>query len=176
MAGNDDRPRDDEPDREQGYGPRPPRETQPMGAYFQTEPHFRQPAVTAPFTNPNAAERAARALRRAGFEDVQVDRVSPYPSARGEMTDQAFPQSLTGQERVDQRFFSAVDPSVSGLSTDEPVGEEAYVLTVVLPDRDGAREEAVRILRDQGARLGIDRDRARSDRYDPQHADDAGGT
>lgn len=145
-----------------------------MGAYFQTEPHFQQPAVTAPFTNPNAAERAAQALREAGFEDVQVDRVSPYPVEQGEMDDQPFPQTLTGQSKADQRFFSAVDPAISGLSTDEPVGDAAYLLTVVLPDRDGAREQALQILREQGARVGIDRDQAAGDRYDPQHGDDAG--
>lgn len=159
-----------EPD--QGFGPRPPRETQPMGAYFQTEPHFQQPAVTAPFTNPNAAERAAQALRRAGFDTVQVDRVSPYPAERGDLGDQPFPQSLTGQAQEDQRLLSAMDPAISGLSTDEPVGDAAYVLTVVLPDREGARAEALRILREQGARVGIDRGQARSDRYDPQNADD----
>lgn len=159
---------------DQTYGPQPPRETQPMGAYFQTEPHFQQPAVTAPFTNPNAAERAAQALREAGFEDVQVDRVSPYPVEQGEMDDQPFPQTLTGQSKADQRFFSAVDPAISGLSTDEPVGDAAYLLTVVLPDRDGAREQALQILREQGARVGIDRDQAAGDRYDPQHGDDAG--
>lgn len=143
--------------------------------YFQTEPHFQQPAVTAPFADDGAARRAAEALREAGFDEVQVDRVSPYPVERGDVDDQPFPLSLTGQAGDDRRVLSAADPAISGLAAAEPAADEPYLLTVVLPDRPGAREEALRILRDHGARVGIDHDGAGSNRHDRRPSGDRRG-
>ena len=143
-----------------------------MGAYFQTEPHFRMPAVTAPFQSPDQAQQAAAALAKVGFRDVQVDRVKRYPAERGELSGQPFPQSLTDQPSLDQRFFSAVDDAVSGLSADELLGESPYLLTVVLPEGDpGARERVLSIVREHGGRVGLDAGLDRSDRWDAQAPD-----
>lgn len=124
--------------------------------YFQTERHCKVPSISAPFRTLEDAEAAARALHELGYTELQIDRGNPYPAARGDVSDQPFPVSLTGQPSTDQGPASAVDDSISGLSTDELVGETPYILTVVLGDNDyDRRERVLQVLRQHGAAVGI---------------------
>lgn len=136
----------------------------PPRHFPQTERHFQVPAVTASFAQADQARRAAEALAAAGFRHVQVDRLRAHPARRGELTDQPFPQSLTGHPRkdeADRRVLAAADPAVSGWSAPGLVGGNAYLLTVVVDSRE-ARERALEIIARHGGQVGIHapRDRA----------------
>lgn len=134
---------------------------------FQTEPHFQVPSITAPFQSADAAQRAAEALRQAGFKHVDVDRSKGRPADRGSVTEQPFPESLIGRSS-DGHWLNTMDDAVSGFSADELLGADPYLLTVVLDDRNDARTEALRILQQHGANVGINAGLDRSDRRDAQ--------
>lgn len=139
---------------------RPRQDTQPRATAEPVRPAgsitpgrtFQQPALLASFRDPDAAQRAAVALRRAGFQHVQVDRLEAVPVDRGELSQQPVPATLTGTLDRDRRVLAAMDPTVSGQSGDELVGDIPYLVTVVL-ESNGDRDKAASIVRDHGGRL-----------------------
>ena len=134
------------------HGPRRGGHPVPPPGALRGEPHFQQPAVLASFRDPDAAQRAAEALRAAGFRDIQVDRLEFVPVERGDQTDQPVPETLTGALGRDRRALAAMSPAVSGLADDELVGDMPYLVTVPLAPGD-RREQAASILRRHGGRV-----------------------
>lgn len=122
-----------------------------------------QRAILASFPSSNGAERAARALRQAGFSEVQLDRISRY-TAR---SDAEFNNPLAGRARTqtglslasadlaregerDDRTLLGADPAVSGygLRNYGTAGGEAFLVTVVASEAEV--ERALQILRQHG--------------------------
>lgn len=114
-----------------------------------------QRSVIGSFVESSQAERAAEALRRAGFESVQVDRISVYP---GDTPDRPI-QPLTGRIESlstltmgtapgDTGAALAAHPAASGLAGGPSARLAPYVVTAVVPD--SRSDEAARILRRHG--------------------------
>ncbi|MEW6045236.1 MAG: hypothetical protein AB1609_01965 [Bacillota bacterium] len=114
--------------------------------------------VIGSFEQAQDASRAAEALRRAGFEGVQVDRVSQYP---GDVPDHPF-QPLSGRVESlatltmgvrsldpDTGAALAAHPSASGLAAGPSARLTAYIVTAVVPEARAG--EAVRIMKRHGA-------------------------
>lgn len=130
-----------------GRMPRPPaRDNRPVGRDILDprdylpgrERQFAARSILASFPDAGSARAAARALRQAGYEHVQVDKVSLFPAERGSLRQQPWPTTLTEEPDKDRRGLVAQDPSVSGsaLGGEEPLGGHHYLLTVATdPDR-----------------------------------------
>lgn len=115
--------------------------------------------ILAGFRTPDNAEAAAQALRKAGFQTVQVDMVSQYPGdgvekrmnpisgkipSLGSLTLGAdFPSGR------DSSILAAADPAASGMSDggQDTLGA-SVLLTAVVPEDRG--DEATGIIRSYG--------------------------
>jgi len=88
------------------------------------ERQFSARSLLATFPDAGSARAAARELRQAGYEHVQVDEVSLFPAERGSLRQQPWPASLTEEPDKDRRGLVAQNPSVGGssLGGEEPVG------------------------------------------------------
>ncbi|QIA27167.1 hypothetical protein DYI95_006210 [Thermaerobacter sp. PB12/4term] len=124
----------------------------PRPGALRREPHFQQAAVLASFRDPDGAQRAAEALKAAGYRNVQIDRLQPVREERGNQWDQPVPDTLTGAMDRDRRALAAMSPTVSGWSDDELVGDMPYLLTVPL-EPGQSRDEAAAIVRQHGGRV-----------------------
>ncbi|EKP95867.1 hypothetical protein [Thermaerobacter subterraneus] len=124
----------------------------PKPGALRREPHFQQPAVLASFRDPDGAQRAAEALKAAGYRHVQIDRLQPVREERGNQWDQPVPDTLTGAMDRDRRALAAMSPTVSGWSDDELVGDMPYLLTVPL-EPGQSRDQAAAIVRQHGGRV-----------------------
>lgn len=111
-------------------------------------------SVMATFPDADAAVKAARELRRAGFPETQVDEVSLYPAERGSLREQPWPWTITGEPDRDRRGLIAQDPSVSGsaLGGEHLIGGHHYLVTVPLGD-DSAPDQVVEIIRRFGGNV-----------------------
>ncbi|WPD18022.1 hypothetical protein [Thermaerobacter composti] len=141
-------------DRE-GRGPSPGparRASSAPAAPAGRQPSFQQPALFATFRDVDGAQRAAEALKAAGYRDVQIDRLEPVREERGDLTDQPMPKTLTGAMDRDRRALAAMDPTVSGLADDELVGAMPYLMVVPLADGQ-SRQRAAAIVRRHGGRV-----------------------
>lgn len=135
-----------------GAARRPETAPIPRPGALRREPHFQQPAVLASFRDPDSAQRAAEALKAAGYHQVQIDRLQPVREERGDQWDQPVPDTLTGAMNRDQRALAAMSPTVSGLSDDEMVGDTPYLLIVPLKPGQ-SRDRAAAIVREHGGRV-----------------------
>ncbi|HLS88412.1 MAG TPA: hypothetical protein VK008_02175 [Sphingobacteriaceae bacterium] len=124
---------------------------QPMGAYFQREPHFQVPAVTAYFSSRRWAEAAAEALNKEGFTEVDIDRIS-QGGPRGSLSDTGFPIHLVREEDRSQRVADAAHPAVSGMSAPELLDSAPYLLTVLVNSAE-ERRRAAAVLENSKGRL-----------------------
>lgn len=117
------------------------------GDYMGAEgPYFKVPSVTAFFNDEKTAEEVAAQLREAGFSDVQVDYVQRFPADRGNVTDQPFPGSLTGQTGELDAALASADPAISGMAgTGGLETGSPYMVIAVLED-DRRRQEALNII------------------------------
>ena len=141
-------------DDREGRGPQAPSRwgsTPPAGTE-RRPPSFQQPAVFATFRDADGAQRAAEALKAAGFRDVQIDRLEPVREERGDLADQPVPETLTGTMDRDRRVLAAMGPTVSGLADDELVGAMPYLLVVPLAAGQ-SRQRAADIVRRHGGRV-----------------------
>lgn len=117
-------------------------------------------SILAYFADQEAAEKGADTLRKAGFAEVQVDRVSQYP----EMEDNRLFNPLTSNfaslsnltlgalASGDEGILLAADPSASGMAGSEPPPDRAWLVAAVTDD-PGQVEEARRVLHAMGARV-----------------------
>lgn len=111
--------------------------------------------IRAAFRDPDGARRAVEALRAAGLETAQLDRISLYPGDDGG----ASPRPLAGRMESlaaatlgtsggDTGAALAAHPSASGLAGGPRARLRPYLVTAVVPHERA--EDAARILRQQG--------------------------
>ncbi|MDN5294067.1 MAG: hypothetical protein PWQ91_160 [Eubacteriales bacterium] len=120
-------------------------------------------AIMAYFASEGRAEKAAAALRTAGFEEVQVEHISRYGESRDrEMNNPVAgrAEALTGLtvygegmdrfEDNDVRALMAADPGNSGMAAHNYglAGNKPYLLALLV--REEEAEKAVRIIREHG--------------------------
>lgn len=123
-------------------------------------------SILAYFPTSNAARAAAEELKRAGFEHVQVDRISRF----GQNHDAELNNPLMGRAETitgltlystgtsnmldnDNRVLKAADPSVSGYGNHNYgiAGGKAFLVTLVTNDASFAKAEA--IIKENGGTL-----------------------
>ncbi|NLY53783.1 MAG: hypothetical protein GX060_04060 [Firmicutes bacterium] len=109
------------------------------------------------FSSEGQANQAKEELAQLGYEVVQVDRVSRYPSS--DLSDDLY-NPLSGQISSvsnlvlgnalldDAAILAGSDPSVSGMSAESVAGRYPYILTVVT-DSDQI-EQAVEVIKRHG--------------------------
>lgn len=114
---------------------------------------FRQPGILATFPRAEQAQAAARALREAGYPDVQVDEVSLRPSDEGSLRQQPWPVTLTEAGDRDRGVAGSLDPSISGnaLGGEELLGGHRYMLAVAI-DQD-RYDKALEVIRKHGGNV-----------------------
>lgn len=118
--------------------------------------------ILAGFKSLDAAERAAQALKQAGFQTIQVDGVGQYPGegvekvmnpitgeipSLGNLTlDADFPNGR------DASVLAAADPSASGMSDggQDAIGS-SILLTCVVPENQG--DQATQLIRSFGGEV-----------------------
>ena len=110
-------------------------------------------AVMGSFESWEDARAAEAKLRRAGFREVQVDRISRFPGESShQYADVGEPRSLVGGRSRDTRVLLNADPSYGGWSASGGMaGGRAFLLTVVVGE-DGA-DQAADIIRAHGGRV-----------------------
>lgn len=118
---------------------------------MQLQPDER--AIFAYFADDDDAQAAAGVLKQAGYNEMRVDRISPYLSSTVNQRTKTSLSSLTKNNGgVDLAYgpLLAADPAVSGMSApyDSPVNS-SIVLTLVCDQN--AYPQAVEILRQYGA-------------------------
>ncbi|SFR12775.1 hypothetical protein [Desulfoscipio geothermicus] len=115
-------------------------------------------SLLAYFPSDNAAEAAAKELKKAGYDTVQVDRVSRY----GETHDAEINNALMGRAETitgltlysagtdnlvdnDKRVLLGADPSVSGYGDRNYgiAGGRSFLVTVVTSDDMADRAEEI---------------------------------
>lgn len=120
-------------------------------------------SILAYFPTSNAAEEAMEALKGAGIEEVQLDRVSKYGVSYDDNYNNPLNQAntLTGLTLYstnkdvftdnDERILMGADPSVSGMAAAGygTPGEKAFLVTIVTNDEK--LDQATSILKDKGA-------------------------
>jgi hypothetical protein len=109
-------------------------------------------AVFAYFADDDAARAAADALKETGYSEIQVDRISSYPTATASRRSKTSLSTLTmnnSQANLSYGPLIAADPAASGMSADYPSTGSSIVLTLVCDEN--ARPQAVAILRQYGA-------------------------
>jgi hypothetical protein len=111
---------------------------------------FRARSIMATFPTWREAVNAREELKKAGFEEAQVDEVTFRPSEAGSLREQPWPFTLTGQPDRDTRGLAAQDPSVGGhaLGGEKLPGGHHYLLTV--PARPEKFPRALEIIRKHG--------------------------
>ncbi len=118
-------------------------------------------SILASFASGPVAEEALEALRKAGFAEIQMDRIGRHgfdpdvdeqrPAIAGAETSAAAAVLDPDQMGDDSRVLLAAMPDASGMAG-EIVEDVAPFLVTVLTDR--RREaEALRILREHGGRV-----------------------
>lgn len=114
-----------------------------------------QRAVIGSFVESSQARRAAEALRRAGFESVQVDRISLYPGEGPHRPTQPLTgriESLSeltmGSASGDTGAALSAHPAASGLAGGPSTRLAPYIVTAVVPE--SRADEAARILQHHG--------------------------
>lgn len=121
-------------------------------------------SILAYFGSGSDAEAAKEKLQSMGYEDVQVDRVSRF----GANYDDEYNNPIMGRAETitgltlyssntdrltksDTRILMSSDPSVSGFAGTEPVGGEAFLVTVVTDD--AGVEQAEKVLKQYGGKF-----------------------
>ncbi len=118
--------------------------------------------ILAGFKSLDAAERAAAALKQAGFQTIQVDSVGQYPGEGVEKRMNPITGEIPGLGNLtldadfpngrDASVLAAADPSASGMSD---VGQDAIgssiLLTAVVPENRG--NEATELIRSFGGEV-----------------------
>ncbi len=118
-------------------------------------------SILATFTSWNVAEGALQDLKQAGFDVVQLDRVTRYGhNENAEYNDPVRGQAatLSGLTQLSGNEFAAgnagpliaADPAASGMSG-EMVDEQGVLLTTVVAD--DRVQEAVGIIEQHGGRV-----------------------
>lgn len=111
-------------------------------------------AILAYFSDYNDAQIAADVLKQAGYNEIQVDRISPYSSPRRNRHTKTNLSSLTMDNSGSNLAYGplfAADPAASGMSSssyDLP-GNSSIILTLVCDQR--LSPQAVELLKQYGA-------------------------
>jgi len=117
----------------------------------------------AGFTNIDDALAAEKALRQAGFEEIQVDQVSPYPGEGVQEVINPLTGNFSGLSHMtlDGEFSSksasilaATDVSASGMSDGDgmmPEVNQGILLTAVVPAEQA--EQAEQIIQQYGGNI-----------------------
>lgn len=121
-------------------------------------------SIFAYFPSPEAAQKAATALQHAGFDTLQIDRISRHGVEANASLDNPLNRSLSiagptiysdrGETMSDsERVILASDPSSSGYGDTEAgtAGGKAFLLTLVTPEDSVA--EAVKIIKNHGGEV-----------------------
>ncbi|GFN23997.1 hypothetical protein [Thermanaeromonas sp. C210] len=123
-------------------------------------------ALLVSFASSTKAQEAIDALKRAGFQDVQLDRVGRFGTRFNDrynnpLANQAntvtgltlYSEDIHPSVKTDTRALLGADPSVSGvgLRSYGVAGNEGFLVTIVTPE---ARvREAVEIVEKYGGKL-----------------------
>lgn len=108
-------------------------------------------AVLAYFSDDDAARAAADALKQTGYNEIRIDRFSPYPSAAVNRRFKTSLSSLTmnnSGENLSYGPLIAADPAASGMSG--YTSTSAYIVITLVCDESGY-PQAIDILRQYGA-------------------------
>lgn len=123
-------------------------------------------SILAYFPSTNSAQRAMEELKSAGYETVQLDRVSRYgvnnnaeinnPLAGRAETNTGLTLFSAGTDSamdVNERILKVSDPSVSGYGCEDygVAGGKAFLLTVVTSENKV--QQAVEIMEKHGAQV-----------------------
>jgi hypothetical protein len=121
-------------------------------------------SIFAYFPSPDLAQKAATALKDAGFHALQIDRISRHGAEANASLDNPLNRSLSiagitiysdgGETMSDsERVLLASGPSSSGYGNPEAgiAGGKAFLLTLVTPEERVA--EAVRIIKNHGGEV-----------------------
>lgn len=109
------------------------------------------------FSSRADAERAKEALEEAGFQGLQIDRVSRYGSEGASILTNPLTGNFTSLANLtlggqdvgeDEGPLMAAGPPASGLAGGSDIQEKGYLLTIVCPAKDLDRAQA--IVRRQG--------------------------
>ncbi|HUW65894.1 MAG TPA: hypothetical protein VMW83_14615 [Spirochaetia bacterium] len=123
-----------------------------------------QRSILSYFASSTLAEKAQQALKAAGFDETQVDRVSRYgvtndahySNPLNRATTITGPTLFSGDQEemdADTRVLLAADPSVSGYGDAGygMAGGKAFLLTVVTGE--GQVDQAVGIIKQHGGQV-----------------------
>ncbi|MDD3271752.1 MAG: hypothetical protein PHR04_06620 [Syntrophomonadaceae bacterium] len=111
-------------------------------------------AIFAYFSDDSDARVAADVLIQAGYNEIRVDRISPYSASRVNRRTKTILSSLTMNNSGSNLAYGpllAADPAASGMSSPyyEPPGSSSILLTLVC--NDSLSSQAIELLRQYGA-------------------------
>ncbi len=111
-------------------------------------------AVFAYFSDDNDARLAADVLKQAGYNEIRVDRISPYSSSSVNRRTKTSLTSLTMNNSGANLAYGpllAADPAISGMSSAyyEAPGSSSIILTLVC--NQSLSSQAIELLKQYGA-------------------------
>jgi hypothetical protein len=111
-------------------------------------------AIFAYFSDDSDARVAADILKQSGYNEIRVDRISPYSASRVDRRYKTNLSSLTMNNSGANLAYGpllAADPAASGMSSAyyDPPGSSSIVLTLVCDQ--SLSSQAIELLRQYGA-------------------------
>ncbi len=113
-------------------------------------------SILSYFPSSGKAQEAKSELEELGFEELQIDRISRYPSDLRDSMHNAMTGEISSLTNLtqstaaydDAAILMSSDPAVSGMSSEEIAGRHPFILTVVTDDEHV--ETAVQVIKKHG--------------------------
>lgn len=113
-------------------------------------------SILSYFPSSGKAQDAKAELEQLGYQDMQIDRISRYPSDLRDSLNSPLSGDISSLTNLtqstaaydDAAVLMSSDPAVSGMSSEQIAGRHPFILTVVTDDEHV--ETAVQIIKKHG--------------------------